>query len=546
VKSVFKRWLLAFLAPALIATSAPVAVMAQEDAAVKPLVVVSVASVKDLLDNVGYLTKAAGFEDIGNLVNLMAGGYTNGITPDQPWGAIVTSDGNSASPLGFIPVTNLAALEQTLTDQLGQAPEDLGGGVKQIGDAPPVFFKEQGGWVFIAQSADQLANLPQDPAGLLDGLNKEYSIAIRANVNNIPGPFKQLAISAIQAGFDASSEQSGGNDLQKQLGEQQIKQLQTLIEETDTVTIGWVVDPEKKNTHFDISMTGIAGSKIARQMSALKEQTSAFSGFRMSDAAAYLSFTGPIAKEDMAQVKETLKLVRQNAMQEIGNDDNLSDKAAQSMAKNIVGTMFDVITATLEAGKIDGGAALLLKPGALTFVGGGFVADVEKIEKTFKGLVDLLKVSEPDFPGIKLDAVTHQGVRFHTMNLPIPEEDARKVLGDELEVAIGFGTDSIYLAVGADAIGTIKSVIDKSAADKDKKVTPVEMTVGISSILKFAAATDASNPILAKLAEAAGNTESDHVSVRMLPVERGVTYQITVEEGVINIIGKGIQAANGG
>ena len=52
--------------------------------------------------------------------------------------------------------------------------------------------------------------------------------------------------------------------------------------------------------------------------------------------------------------------------------------------------------------------------------------------------------SEPDidFKGVKFNADEHTGagVQFHTLSLPIPQEEyARRVLGDQLDIVVGTG-----------------------------------------------------------------------------------------------------------
>ena len=92
------------------------------------------------------------------------------------------------------------------------------------------------------------------------------------------------------------------------------------------------------------------------------------------------------------------------------------------------------------------------------------------MEGLLRKVAELAK-DEPEFPGIKFNADTHANVRFHTLKLPVPAdagEDVRNLLGDELEVAIGTGDKSFYLAFGKDSVGTLKKVIDQSAADAQK------------------------------------------------------------------------------
>ena len=90
----------------------------------------------------------------------------------------------------------------------------------------------------------------------------------------------------------------------------------------------------------------------------------------------------------------------------------------------------------------------------------------------------------------------------------------------------------------------IKKVIDDSAASGAKNVNPVNMTVSLGPILAFAAKMDPDNEQLKAVAAAVGSAQGrDQVSVVVKVIPLGVSYQIKVEEGVIEL---GAKAANGG
>ena len=64
---------------------------------------------------------------------------------------------------------------------------------------------------------------------------------------------------------------------------------------------------------------------------------------------------------------------------------------------------------------------------------------------------------------IKFDADKHAGVSFHTASIPVPsDQNISKVVGDKLDVAVGIGEKSVYLALGTDSLKLAKKLIDKS------------------------------------------------------------------------------------
>ncbi|MCG8585589.1 MAG: hypothetical protein MI757_12840, partial [Pirellulales bacterium] len=153
---------------------------------------------------------------------------------------------------------------------------------------------------------------------------------------------------------------------------------------------------------------------------------------------------------------------------------------------------------------------------------------------------------EEGFPGVKWDADKHAGVSFHTISVDVPDDDARKVLGDKVDVVIGEGKTAIYMGFGTDCLATLKSTIDASAAKAGTIVKPVQMSIAIAPIVQFVASVEP-NPILTMAAdEAAKLGGKDHINVTANMIENGQTVRLEVESGVIQLIGKMAGAAAGG
>ena len=311
--------------------------------------------------------------------------------------------------------------------------------------------------------------------------------------------------------------------------------------------MGLSIDTEAEQIFLEGSATAKAGTELAGKMALLADAKSAFTGFLIPDAAATLNFSQKMAPDDVEQMLGMLKMAREQALKQIDNDSKLPDQNARTAAKDIVGALLDIVKDTVQKGKIDGGAALVLDADAdeVQFVAGGLVADGKKLEATLKKLVELAK-NEPDFPGVKFNADSHKGVSFHTIKVPIDDPYAAKILGEELEIVIGTGKSSVFVGVGDDTITLLKEVIDNSAANGNMPVPPMQFSLSIGPILKFAATVD-DNPQVAALAAASEKVEgNDHIIVTAKPIERGLSYRVEIEQGILKIIGEAAKAAQGG
>jgi hypothetical protein len=518
----------------------------------KPAVIVSIASLDKVLGDIGYLTKAAGTPEFGGFVTLMAGPYLQGLDTKKPAGVYLQIAGPQPTGVAFVPVTNLDMVLQQLENNNVEV-EDAGDGLKKINlPQRAIYLKENNGWVFISDSEDNLTDLPADPSQMLGGLNKTYNLAFQLNVRSIPEELVDTAISEIKNGLELDLENETDEEkkrLKETVGRQSLEQFTRLVRESDQITVGWGVDSKAGRTFFDFGMTAVAGSKLAEQMNAYKKMKSNFAGLELADAAATLRFTAPIAKEDIAQATEGLKAVREQALAGIEKDENLSDEDAKKAATQIVTALFDLVTATFEAGKVDGGAAIMLEDTSVKVVAGGFVADGKVIQDQLKKLVELAKESGNDevaIDNIEFNAAKYQNIDLHTFSVPVPadEEQAQEVFGENLNVVVGTGKQSAYLAFGDESMALLKRVIDVSAASAQKEIVPFQLNVSLAPIMAFAASLD-DDATVKMLSETIKKSEGkDHVRITQKTVDRGTIVRLEIEEGVLQLIGAAAKAQN--
>jgi hypothetical protein len=407
------------------------------------------------------------------------------------------------------------------------------------------FIKETNGWAFVAREKEHLADLPADPTALLGNLPKDYTIAAKVHLQNLPAELKKMAADQMRIGLTQALERApeeGGVDraFQEKLGRIYVENIVRVLDETEEIVVGLQIDAAGQRTFIDVAQTAVAGTRMAKQLEALANTKSAFAAFLMPNAAVSFNAAATIAKEDLDQMRALMEGVKANALKDLDNNPDL-DATRRAAAKELLGGFIDVIMKTFEEGKVDGGATLLLEPKSLNFVAGGLVADGAKIEALLKKLADLVK-DEPDASEIKLNVGQHGGIALHKITGPIPdgEKDAREILGDKLNFVVGTGPKSVYLSFGKDAEGLIKKVIDQVSQKGPTDVPPSQLNVALLPILKFAASVD-DNPIVPALVSVLEKSGKDKITMVTEPRPRGSNTRILVEEGVLQLIGEGVK-----
>ncbi|MEX0586551.1 MAG: hypothetical protein WD176_07905 [Pirellulales bacterium] len=519
---------------------APRALQAQAVVESKPLLVVSVASADKLLANLDTLGSIAEAKLLTDMVKGQALKNLNGLDTKRSMGFVVSTSDAGIRKIGFIPVTDFAALSKTLN------AEPVEGGLARIESKVPIFVKHQNGWAFLSDSPEDLEKVPADPAALLAGQEKEYDLAVRGYMANVPQEMRDLAIEAAKSGVDFAEQKPGESEedfaIRKQAAKGFISQFVTFLEETDRVTIGWSVDERAKKAQLDVNLVAKSGSKLARDLGQLGNAKSKFAGFILPGAAVTLNVSTKSSADQIQQARAMLKTGKDRILRSLEEDSKISDAQARKTVIEVFNQTWDVLEKTVDEGIADGAAALVTGPTSLTFVGGMHVADGGKLEAASKKLLEIGK-NDPDFPGsLKLDAESHGEVRMHTIAMPIRDPDAAKVLGETMDIVIGFGPKAAYLALGKDAVATLKSAIDRSAGETDKVVPPGQLTVALGPILEFVSATSNDPNLGIVLKVLAGETGKykgrDRLLVGIRPIENGIGYRIELEQGLIALAGK--------
>ena len=313
----------------------------------------------------------------------------------------------------------------------------------------------------------------------------------------------------------------------------------------DEVVVGWNIDSSAKKTYMDFGIQALEGTDMAADLLKQQEMTTEFPGLMVENAAATLRFGTLIAEKDAAQAVTSLETAKSQALSQVDDNEELPEGKAKEVAKEVIEKMFSLLTKTVQEGVFDGGAAVVLDGDKLRSVLGGRIADGEQLATDLKGIFEEVK-GNPDVPDIKFDASTYQGVTFHTLSVPVPDQGkSQQILGTELPIVIGTGKKSFFVAVGDGSEELLKSVLDVNESKGKTKVTPFEFVVQVGQFLRYAQSIE-SNPILDLAVEGiADYAGKDHVMLQSRSIPRGMVYRFTVEEGVLRAAGS-MNAANAG
>jgi hypothetical protein len=531
----------------LMLISPAVSALQAESVFTKPMAVVTVGKLDKVQPDIIYLMRAVGSPQIGGFVNIMVDQYSQGLDRERSAGVLVAMQGETPAFVAYLPLKDFDQFVEAL--QTFGEPDDLGDGkyAMEVG-ANTVFAKKMDQWLYVAMDESMLEDLPADPTTLVPSMEEAYDVSARFIVKNVPDELKTMIMDQMSNSLEQAMDMQAENQTEEQqeqaeaAAEQTLAQIEKSFNEMDEVIIGWNVDSSSKKTYMDFGVQALEGTEMASDIEKQQEMETEFAGFAIEGAAATMRFGSKIAEKDSAQAVTSLETAKAQALSQVDDNDEIPEGKGKEVAKAVIEKMFALLTETVKEGVFDGGAALLLDGEKLRTVMGGRIADGEQLATDLKSIFDEVK-GNPEVPNIKFDASTYKGVTFHTVAIPVPDQgEAQKIFGTELPIVIGTGKKSFFVALGEGCEELLKSVLDKNESAGKTKVTPVEMSVEVGQVLRYAQSIE-SNPILDLAVEGVADyAGKDHVMLQSRAIPRGLIYRFSVEEGVLRAAGSMNQA----
>ena len=526
--------IVAALALGLIALSAkPAMAQSNENQAA---VVISLAGIDEQLKDVNYLSDAAGFGRLGGMIiNSQAEEYLKGVDTERAIGLFVHIDEDNVEEptiVGVVPVSDYDEVLDTLS-MAGDVDDSGDIDVIAMPTGEDMFIFEKGGYAIFSNVKEALDWAPSNVAKELGDMPKNYNIAAKIFPQRIPESLREQALEAMEEGYARSLEESGadGDDLQQKSFEMQMAQMESLINETEHMTIGFAANKEESAIYFDFEIIGAEGSQLAKSAAAQKDMPkSRFNGFRAKNAMMTLNSTGKILESDKESLRGLIAGFKSQIQEEMDLENADTDEAA--VGKEFVDSLFEVLDDTINAGISDGG--LVVMGGNAPALAGGFHAvNADKLERSFKKLAEM--ANESGEMEVEINAESLNGVKLHRASIPVPEseEEMQELFGDTLDILIGVDSKTVYVAAGDNCYDLLKKCVNNSTSAKQGR--SVEMNLYLSSMLEMLGSVE-SEEMMQEMADVLKESGKDRISIWSENVKNGTKARFEVQDGVLKLI----------
>lgn len=538
-KSMFTSCLAGTLILVAVATS-------YAQSAPKPAVVISVAPIKEQMNDINYLAEASGFGAAKFTIKALVKFYTKGMDLTRPVGALVYFEGDNPEPSKFVVFVPVKDIDDLLDTISGQAEVDDEDDIIKI--FPPngetLYATQQGDNLFITMAEETLEDLPEDPHAMLGNMPDRYNLGAHLFGSRIPDELRERLIEQIKDGY-IDSLQSLGTDpdeIDEQIAdfEDQIQ----VFEDTDEIIFGMVTEEETHKMAMEFTITGKPGSKAAEAYAEFtKSKPTRFAGFMDDSSAMDYSMCFSLGKEEADKMKPQMESLIQSMMTELDNDGDFDEEELDTIRSAAV-QIAEVIEETVKEGSIDSAGQLLMGENDFNFAGVGQISDPKKIESAAKDLIGLLRErADDDAFEFNLDFEKHEGVTMHEIIVKISEDDEelQDFLGPEVVLILGIGKKEVYLAAGKNPLETLKDAMANKGTPPEY---PVVYNFRVSPMLEYAASTTGV-PMLDSLVERLGEVGRDKITIYSKGVENGLFTRMEMEDGILSLIQDAVSAAQG-
>src|SRR5262249_27873827 len=140
---------------------------------------------------------------------------------------------------------------------------------------------------------------------------------VEVNVQNVPQPLIQFAVAQIKTAAEQGLRNA--DDQQKQLVTAQMEQLEEVLKEFDSLTIGYALDSKERTMYLEADMTVIEGGKLSKQIAGAMKAGKAtkLAGLADEEAVVNFHFSSPVMGEDKKSLLQALDAGRQQAAEKI-------------------------------------------------------------------------------------------------------------------------------------------------------------------------------------------------------------------------------------
>ncbi|QVL33710.1 hypothetical protein KIH39_07325 [Telmatocola sphagniphila] len=481
-----RNWLncLKCLMVMLLGLTSSVAARAEDNPLEKPILLVQLQSIEEILNRAEYIAGLAGKEEEGKqvlgLVRSMAGAKgLEGVDIKKPFlvYAGVSSDGQTMPFAVMLPIADEASFQTMLSNRLGIEPKKDKEGILtfSIPNVPvEVHARFANGYLYVsAPDKNNLSSklLPK-PEQIL--LKDSSLISVSVQPSNIPDMLKKLFLGQFETALAEAKKKKEPNEtpemhkLKEQAIDQVTASVKQFLNEAQAVRLKLDADSKTDDLSLAFEIEPLKDSALAKYAGSLKNKLS-WSGAAV-DSKSPIYFNMNFTLPDV--LKEAVSLGMDKAMA----DALQKGPPEQRMEAEKI---FKAVMPTLKSGIVDW--AIGVQPtsdGKLTASFAIKTINGKEIEAALKEAAAKAPADVRSL--VNLDAEKVGDVNLHELKVGSSlDANAKRVLG-ESSLWFAFKNDFLIASIGPDANKAVKAALGAQAVE----AVPMKLEVGVKALVR--------------------------------------------------------------
>jgi hypothetical protein len=448
--------------------------------ATKPAIVIRLAPIDSLTEDVRYLSEMAGKEDDaknieGILKQVIGDKGLEGIDSKKPIGAYATIGpaGLDSTAVVLLPIADEQAFLGLVEKLTGSKPEKDAAGLytSNFERIPfPIYFRFANKYCYVTvkdqEAIDRAALLAPEtvlPAG------KVGTLWATVNIDRIPKNLKEMALGKIDLELAKAKEKKEAketpaqSDLKAAILDQISTHIKSLLREGGPIDLRVELDRSTNDLTLSATLAGKPDSTLAANIADLGKLKSLAASLAGRDSA----LSGLVDLSLPRKLRDVIgPVIDEGEQKAVAKQEN-------KVKREILEAILTAVKPTLKAGEVDAGVDLRgpNDAGIYTAVAGVRVKDGEEIDKTLHKIVADLPPEVREF--IKLDFDKVDKTAIHRVT-PHGEANPEIPLGDN-PIYVAVRDDAVLIGAGAKGLEALKEVLGSTA--KASPVARVELSL---------------------------------------------------------------------
>ncbi|WP_347246111.1 hypothetical protein [Thermogutta sp.] len=487
--------------------------IAQAAQAVEPLVVVRIAPLRECQADMKAVQEVLGTQQDGvtqAMAWLLERTETltkNGLDDSRPLGmAAVSAGGDRVVWVAAVPTTDVHALHDVVKPWIGDVEEKEDGVVKFTFLGKELYANAVAGWVYVSEKQAAVSHVPSSPEPWLEGFDLQWDVGVRVNVPQVLASFGPRLGAWVEKVKERTQREAERHPLAATLIPQILSVASAATAQTQEWVVGWQVDRESQKVRCVCRCLAIPNTNLARYFAEQQNVTSPLVALRHWPDAAFSAgwvYTFPTPpEEELEKLGQALRAEMEQVIER-----RISKTEDANLVRELFEEWLGIANDWVHHGRYEGAVTLVAKPDQVTLVAAKFVGNSDATEKFVGHLVESAQAKFPKlFERVTVtpDYARHGDAVIHRMEINLGDKltaAQKAVLGEKLEVAFTAVNGYAGVAIGKNAVATLKRAIDDCVAQGEQAAPSFEMRASIEKMTDVCAQLNPKNKRVQEIKE---------------------------------------------